>query len=399
LAALERSLTRAPLDPAARCRLSDGGGLSAAVRAFRLRFDFHSGRALDMPKEPSSSPQGLSEAAYVRRVLIFVGIAALAAGLYVLSDILLLIFGSVLFAVVLRAIARPIRKGTSMSERLALLAAGLGVVAVLGVTGYLFGSRISAQLATVMESLPAAAERFSKTVLFSSVSEWVKGSSIGELVMNAFSWGTTLFGAVATLVVVIVAGIYIAIAPHTYRNGLVMLFPRRYKEQVAATLDDAGEALRRWLGGQLLAMIMVGILIAVGLALVGVPSALALGLIAGVTEFVPILGPVIGAIPALLLASTQGWNMVAWTLVVFVVVQQIESNLIMPLVAGRAVAVPPAVGLFAVVAIGVLFGPLGLLLGYPLAIVIDVAVRRLYVREALGEEVEIAGEEKRGDAD
>jgi predicted PurR-regulated permease PerM len=129
-----------------------------------------------------------------------------------------------------------------------------------------------------------------------------------------------------------------------------------------------------------------------------VPSALALGLIAGVTEFVPILGPVIGAIPALLLASTQDWNMVAWTLAVFIVVQQIESNLIMPLVAGRAVAVPPAVGLFAVVAIGVLFGPLGLLLGYPLAIVIDAAVRRLYVREALGEEVEIAGEH-RDDAD
>lgn len=352
-----------------------------------------------MPKEPSSSLQGLSEAVFVRRVLIFVGIVAFAAGLYVLSDILLLIFGSVLFAVVLRAIARPIRKGTAMSERLALLAAGIGVVAVLGVTGYLFGSQISAQLATVIESLPAAAERFSETLSFSSVSELVKGSSIGELVMNAFSWGTTLFGAVATLVVVIVAGIYIAISPDTYRNGLVLLIPRRYKEQVASTLDDAGEALRLWLGGQLLAMIMVGILIAIGLALIGVPSALALGLIAGITEFVPILGPVIGAIPALLLASTQDWNMVAWTLALFVVVQQVESNLIMPLVAGRAVAVPPAVGLFAVVAIGVLFGPLGLLLGYPLAIVIDVAVRRLYVREALGEEVEIAGEQARDDAE
>ena len=352
-----------------------------------------------MPKEPSSSPQGLSEAVFVRRVLIFVGIVAFAAGLYVLSDILLLIFGSVLFAVVLRAIARPIRKGTAMSERLALLAAGIGVVAVLGVTGYLFGSQISTQLATVIESLPAAAERFSETLSFSSVSELVKGSSIGELVMNAFSWGTTLFGAVATLVVVIVAGIYIAISPDTYRNGLVLLIPRRYKEQVASTLDDAGEALRLWLGGQLLAMIMVGILIAIGLALIGVPSALALGLIAGITEFVPILGPVIGAIPALLLASTQDWNMVAWTLALFVVVQQLESNVIMPLVAGRAVAVPPAVGLFAVVAIGVLFGPLGLLLGYPLAIVIDVAVRRLYVREALGEEVEIAGEQARHDAE
>jgi predicted PurR-regulated permease PerM len=224
------------------------------------------------------------------------------------------------------------------------------------------------------------------------VSELVKGSSIGNLLMSAFSWGTTVFGAVATLVIVIVAGIYIAISPGVYREGLVKLFPKSYQGQIAATLDDAGEALRSWLGGQLLAMIMVGILIAVGLAVVGVPSALALGLIAGVTEFVPIIGPVIGAIPALLLAFTQDWNTVVWTLAVFVVVQQIESNIIMPLVAGRAVAVPPAVGLFAVVAIGVLFGPLGLLLGYPLAIVTDVAVRRLYVRETLGEDVVISGE-------
>jgi predicted PurR-regulated permease PerM len=74
-------------------------------------------------------------------------------------------------------------------------------------------------------------------------------------------------------------------------------------------------------------------------------------------------------------------------------VQQVESNIIMPLVSGRAVKLPPAMGLFAVVAIGILFGPLGLLLAYPLAIVIDVAVRRLYVREMLGEDVTIAGED------
>jgi predicted PurR-regulated permease PerM len=336
---------------------------------------------------------------FVRRVLIVVGIAAFAAALYLLSDILLLVFGSILFAVVLRAIARPIRKGTSMSERLALLAAGLGVVVVLAGTGFLFGAQINSQLASLMERLPAAAQKLSEAVPVSSVSDLVKGSSIGELLMNAFSWGTTLAGAVAALVVVIVAGIYIAISPDTYRTGAVMLFPRAYQERIAATLDDAGEALRLWLGGQLIAMILVGILIAAGLAIVGVPSALALGLIAGVTEFVPIVGPVIGAIPALLLAFTQDWATVWWTLAVFVVVQQIESNVIMPLVAGRAVAVPPAVGLFAVVAIGVLFGPLGLLLGYPLAIVIDVAVRRLYVRETLGEEVEIAGEQSREGAD
>jgi predicted PurR-regulated permease PerM len=211
--------------------------------------------------------------------------------------------------------------------------------------------------------------------------------------MNALSWGTTIFGGVAALVVVIVAGLYIAARPEVYRSGFVMLFPKTRQKEIADTIDAAGEALRLWLGAQLLAMIIVGILIAVGLAFVGVPSPLALGLIAGVAEFVPIAGPVIGAVPALLLASTQDWHTVAWALAVFVVVQQIESNLIMPLVAGRAVALPPAVGLFAVVAIGVLFGPLGLVLGYPLAIVIDVAVRKLYVRDTLGEEVEVIAEQ------
>jgi len=352
-----------------------------------------------MDKEPpAGSFNAGSDAQFVRRALILVAIVALAAALYQLSDILLLVFGAILVAVVLHAIARPIRAGTSMNERLALLAATLGVVAVLSGTGYLFGSRISSQLSALMANLPQAMEQLSKSAPFASVSALVKGSSVGELIMNAFSWGTTVFGAVATLVVVIMAGIYIAISPDVYRDGFVKLFPRSYQDRIAATLDDAGEALRLWLGGQLLAMIMVGVLIAGGLALVGVPSALALGLIAGVTEFVPIIGPVIGAIPALLLASTESWDTVLWTLAVFVVVQQIESNVIMPLVAGRMVQVPAAAGLFAVVAIGVLFGPLGLLLGYPLAIVINVVVRRLYVRETLGEDVEISGEEADNDS-
>lgn len=346
-----------------------------------------------MKNDPATDPVDAgSDAQFVRRALILVAIAALAAALYKLSDILLLVFGAILVAVVLRALARPIRAGTAMNERLALLAAALGIVVLVGVTGYLFGSRISSQLSTLMANLPAAADNLSNTVPFKSVSELVKGSSVGELVMSAFSWGTTVVGAVATLVVVLMAGIYIALDPDTYRNGLVKLFPKSQQARVGGTLDDCGEALRLWLGAQLLAMIMVGVLVAGGLALVGVQSALALGLIAGVLEFVPIVGPVLGAIPALLLASTEGLDTVLWTLGVFVVVQQIESNVIMPLVAGRMVQVPAAVGLFAVVAIGVLFGPLGLLLGYPLAIVGNVAVRRLYVRDTLGEDVEISGE-------
>ncbi len=339
---------------------------------------------------PNQSP--LSEAEYVRRVLIALGILALAAAAYLLSDIFLLIFGSVLLAVVLHAIARPIRRITGWGHRLSLAAAGIGIALLLIVVGFLFGAQIASQLSTLASELPEAAARVSKTVPLLSVSEIVKGSSVGNLIANAVSWGSTVFGAVATLIVVLIAGIYIALDPAVYRDGFLKLFPKGVQEQVSETVDDAGVSLRLWLGAQLMAMIIVGVLIGIGLAILGAPSPLALGLIAGVLEFVPIIGPVIAAIPALLLASTQSFHMVLWVLGLFVLVQQIESNIIMPLVSGKAVNLSPAVGLFAVVALGILFGPLGLLLGYPLAIVIDVAVRRLYVRETLGEHVEIASE-------
>lgn len=346
------------------------------------------------PSAPAAAP--LSEAEFIRRVLIVVGILAGAAAFYLLSDIFLLAFGSVLVAVVLRSIASAINNATRIGRRWSLLLAGLGIVLALVLVGYLFGAQISDQLYSLVEKLPAAAENLTKSLPLLSVSELVKGSSVGTLLASAVSWGTTVFGGVATLFVVLIAGIYIAISPRTYHDGLLKLFPKGAQERVSATLDDAGEALRRWLGAQLLAMVLVGVLTGIGLAIIGVPSALGLGIIAGLLEFVPIVGPVVAAVPALLLASTQNWELVAWTIALFVVVQQIESNIIMPLVSGKAVDLPPAVGLFAVVAIGILFGPLGLLLGYPLAIVTDVAVRRLYVSETLGEDVKIAGENVAG---
>jgi predicted PurR-regulated permease PerM len=343
----------------------------------------------------------MSDADFIRRVLIVVGILAAAAALYLLSDLLLLTFGAVLVAVVLRALATPINQGTTLSQHYSLLAAVLGVLAVAVFIAYFFGAQISAQLASLPANLPAAAETFSQRVPFLSVplSELVKGSSIGNLLAGALSWGKAVAGSVASVVLMLIAGLYIAINPEIYRRGFIMLFPMKVQPQIADTLDDAGAALRLWLGAQLIAMILVGVLIGTGLALVGVPSALGLGFVAGVLEFVPYLGPILSAVPALLLASTVSWELVAWTLGVFVVVQQVENNLIMPVLTGRAVDLPPAVGLLAVVGIGILFGPLGLLLAYPLAIVIDVAVRRLYVREALGEDVAVPGEKSAAAAD
>jgi predicted PurR-regulated permease PerM len=337
----------------------------------------------------ASKVSELSDVLFLRRVIIAFGVAALALALYKLSDVVLLIFGAVLVALLMRAIARPLQAETSMSERVSLLASVIGIVGFICLVGYLFGTQIGDQLSSLAVHLPEAAQRISKAV---PLTKLFADSSLGALITNALSWGTTIFGAAGALVLVLVGGTYFALKPELYKRGFLILFPEARRPLIESTMNEAGAALRVWLGSQFLAMIVVGVMTATGLVLVGVPSALALGVIAGALEFIPIVGPVLAAIPALLLASSQDWETVAWTLAVFVVVQQTENNLLMPLLVGRAAGVAPAVGLFAVVAIGVLFGPLGLLLGYPLAIVANVAVRKLYVRETLGEKVEIAAQ-------
>jgi predicted PurR-regulated permease PerM len=338
----------------------------------------------------------MSDWVFVRRVLIVFGLAALAAGLWMLSDILLMIFGAALVALALRALTEPIVRRTGLSEPWALATV---VVAILGLVAALvipFAATIAEQTNYLVEQLPVAFNAVVQELNLGSVADSLKGSAIGSLMLSAFTWGSAIVTALTGFVLVLFGGIYFAAAPDTYRAGFLKLFPEPWQKRVTATVEDSRFALTRWLRAQAIAMVIVGTLTGLGMWLAGVPSPLALGLISALTEFVPIIGPIVGTVPAVLLASTQGWELALWALGVSIVVQQIENNVIMPFIVGRVVELPAAVGLFAVVAIGVVFGPLGLLLGYPLAIALDVAVRRLYVRETLGEKVEIASERTRG---
>lgn len=335
-----------------------------------------------------------SEVMFIRRIVIVSAFLALGAAIWFLSDVLLLVFASILLAVLLRSIADPLTRKLKVTDGWALLFSGLAIFIVLSIGIFLFGSQISSQLGELIELLPAAADRVLQELGFARVQDLLTGTVVGNILSTAYEWGTAIIAVFTGLLFVIFTGIYLSLDPQTYRNGLVMLFPPRIQPEIRETIDDAGRALGLWLVGQLLAMLIVGVLTGLGLWLIGLPSAFALGFIAGLADFIPIVGPIAAAIPGLLVASGQGLDMVIWTLAVYVIVQQFESNLILPVIVGSTVKIPPAVGLFAVIALGVLFGPLGVLFAYPLAVVADVAVRRLYVRETLGEEVEISGEVK-----
>ena len=324
------------------------------------------------------------------------GLAAALVVLWLLAEVVLMAFAAVLLAIVLRALARQIEAHTPLSSAWALVVAVTAVSAVIAGLVLLLGTQIHAQGAALIERLPALVDKLGERLQIGSVSQLLRDSLPemvgGEVAGRVASYASRVVEGAALALLVVVAAVYLAADPCMYRRGLLLLLPQRWRKEAARLLDNIGGALERWLIGQLVAMVLVGALTAIGLLLIGVPSALALGFLAGMADFVPLVGPVFAALPAVLVAMGEGGTMVFWVIGLYVLVQQVEGNLILPLMQRRTVRLPPALSLFAILVFGVLFGPLGVLLAAPLAVVAFVAVRQLYLRRYLGEELSVPGE-------
>lgn len=352
------------------------------------------------------------EAAFLRRVLIVAAVAALALLLWIIRDALLLTFAGVVVATLLLALARPVQHHLGLSSIWSLAAVGLFLALMLGIAGLLVGNEVAAQIGQLWDQLPRAVRSFEDrfNVDVPTLGEVSRGqgsqaadsqagiasfdTSLFRTVLGqAATVGSFIFTALTALVLVVVGGFFLAANPQLYRRGIAMLLPFDQQARAEDALTASGEALRLWLGAQLISMTLVGTLAGLGTWLIGLPSPLALGLFAGLAGFVPLIGAVAGAVPALLLALGQDGNAFLWTALLFVGVQQLESNMILPLVQKHMVNMPPALLLFAVVAVGLLFGLPGVLLAAPLTVVSFVLVKKLYVRQTLGQQTTVPGED------
>ncbi|NUB25203.1 AI-2E family transporter [Azospirillum brasilense] len=307
-------------------------------------------------------------------------------------DVLLLAFAAVLLAVLLRGLADWIGQRLHLSTGWLLALAILILVIAIGVSVWLFGREVSAQVDQLTRILPEAWDRVRMRLqdyawgrgLLRQIQDLDVRTLSEGVVSNVASVVMTTLGAVGNLLLVVAGGVYLAVQPGLYRDGVVALVPRDAEFRTREALDGTGHALGQWLKGQVIAMATIGVLTTFGLWLLGVPSALALGLLAGLAEFVPLVGPIASAIPTLLVASSLGLDTTLYVLGLYVLVQQIESNVVTPLVARKLISIPPALTLFAIVAMALAFGALGLLLASPLTVVLFVLVRKLYVQAALG---------------
>ncbi len=338
-----------------------------------------------------------SERRFVRRTLIVIAIAGLAILLWELRSLILLVFGAVLVAVILRALANPIHRVTRLPDGLAVAAAVLLLVGVVFGAAWLLGSQVAGQVRTLIDVLPDAWRsleiRLGDMWFGDRLQEMITDAApSGSGVLSSASRFILSFGSgLADTLVVLAGGIYLAAQPGQYSRGALKLVPPQRRELAEEAMESSGRALRLWLKGQLVSMVLVGMITGLGLWLIGIPSALALGLLAALLEFIPILGPIIAAIPGLLLALALGTDTALWALALYVGIQQIEGNVVQPIVQQYAVELPPVLLLFALLGFASLFGALGVILAAPLTVVAYVLVKRLYVQEALRTPTSIPG--------
>lgn len=339
---------------------------------------------------------------------VLAGILLVGIGLVLLwpaSQVLLVIFAAVLLAMMVDGLAAPVCDHTPVSPTVARSGVMLVLLALVLVFLLLAGPRLSDEMLQLAERLPQAVEQLNTMI---SSQPWGRTLQSMELLdhlqpstdqvlaglTGAFS---TVFGASVNVFVILFIGIYMAVQPRLYIDGLLYLVPAAGRRRAGEVLDALGHALRWWLVGRFASMTLVGILTTISLELIDLPLALVLGVIAGLFSFVPYVGPIVSVLPALLIGLTLSPLMPVYVLLVYAVVQFIEGNFLTPLIQKHAVSMPPAVLLSAQFAMGLFYGLFGVLLATPTAVVVIVLIQMLYVQDRLGYPVRILGEHGDGE--
>jgi len=335
-------------------------------------------------------------------VALFIG--ALAVWLAVrVVPVLLLVFLAILIAVFLSSVTDLLGRRFGIGRGLGLTLASIGTTGAVAGLGALFIPPVVEQTRALITGLPqtlaslqAALERLGQEYpvlrdsalvdpqsglvngVLADVTEYLRGAIVPYLRVG----GRVLLDSAAVLVM----AIYLAHRPTMYRDGLLALVSPRQRALAGRIVVDMAATLRAWVTGQILAMVLFAAFTAVGLWALGVPYWLAFGLFAGVAALVPFFGSIVSTVlPALFVIGPGSWLQVTAVLALGIVIHLLGSNLIVPWIMARTVAIPPALTIASVLAMGTLLGPIGLIVAVPIVALILVLVRHLLHGELYGE--------------
>ncbi len=322
----------------------------------------------------------------LKRAAIWLGLACGIALLIVLVQPLLIIFAGVVFAALLDGGVRLLGRVLPIGRGWRLLIVVLLTFAFLVGTFILTGVQVTEQVTQLRSTLESQANRF--TGYLSSQGLMPGASDVNGIVKQALgsvgrvtSWVGSAIGAITSMFMILILGLFIAMDPGTYSRGLQWMVPSDLRPEFAKTLVKMGATLRRLLAGRLLGMAVEGVASGIALAIGGVPMAMLLGIIAGILAFIPNVGAIVTGVLMVAVGFSAGVDTGYWAIGTYLVVQTIDGYVIVPMVAKRTVDLPPALTLGAQILASALFGILGLALADPMTAMMKTALERRSERE------------------
>jgi predicted PurR-regulated permease PerM len=224
------------------------------------------------------------------------------------------------------------------------------------------------------------------------------GAQISGATKFLFPFLSSLGAVVAGVLLIVFLAIYIGAEPQTYHDGLMHLFPHRARERAGEVLTEIAIVLRKWLVTQLIAMVAIGSVTTIAMLILGVKAAFALGFIAGLLEFIPTVGPLLSAIPAIAMGFVDSPEKALSVVAAYWAIQFLENNLLIPWLMRGGMDLPPALTLVAQALMTLVFGFLGLMVAVPLTAALLVPIKMLYVQDVVGDDLEVRDDDV-GDED
>jgi predicted PurR-regulated permease PerM len=315
--------------------------------------------------------------------LIFSLIAVILLIFEATFNILILVLAGALIACFFRGISAFIQRKTHWAPWITLTISIIVSFLIIAGMFFLVGAKVTSDSANIQERLPDMINEVKVQLKKSGVGRKIIAQANSIKSSKQFSsfistFFKTTFGGIANIYIVVLLGIFFTIGPQIYSNGIMQLVPPRKRKKADGLINHIGSSLKKWLAGKFIAMAAVFVLTAIGLIILDVPMWLTLSIIAGLLNFIPNFGPLVAAVPAILVGFSQSPMMALIIAALYLFVQVFESSFITPQAQQKLVKIPPALIILAQVFVGALTGIWGVIFATPLLLIIIIVIQELY---------------------
>ena len=330
------------------------------------------------PMENTSGKISIDSGTIVRTILLIL----LFVFLYIIRDLILVILASVVLASAIEPAIKWFVKN-KVPRLLSVITIYLLLAVIVAGIFYIFVPIMLEEASNLLSASPKYLQSLdlwtSKTIGIEILSPGEKGFSIGELAREtqgligsvsggAFNTLSSVFGGALSLVLIIVLSFYLAVQQHGIANFLKVVTPYKYHKYVVDLWERSQYKIGRWMQGQLLLSLVIGMLVYLGLTILGVRNAILLGILAAILEIIPLFGPVLAAIPGITISFIEGsFSLSLLVAGLYIIIQQFENHLLSPIVINKVVGVSPVLVILAIIIGAQLAGFLGVLLSVPIA--------------------------------